>query len=68
MAIFAYAFLQHQCLSLTAKRGKRSIAPPPEPTLPAERHAITAHLLQMNQKASARAMSPLPNGDHAAAA
>ena len=39
MAMIAYAFLQHRRLT-KVRRGKRINGPPPQPTLPAVRHAI----------------------------
>ena len=39
MAMIAYAFLQHRRLK-KVRRGKRINGPPPQPTLPAVRHAI----------------------------
>jgi SRSO17 transposase len=39
MTMIAYAFLQHRRLA-TARRKKRINGPPPQPTLPAVRHAI----------------------------
>ncbi len=39
MTMIAYAFLQHRRLA-TARREKRFNGPPPQPTLPAVRHAI----------------------------
>ena len=39
MTMIAYAFLQHRRLA-TARREKRINGPPPQPTLPAVRHAI----------------------------
>jgi SRSO17 transposase len=39
MSMIAYAFLQHRRLT-TARREKRINGPPPQPTLPAVRHAI----------------------------
>jgi len=39
MTMIAYAFLQHRRLR-AARRKKRINGPPPQPTLPAERHAI----------------------------
>jgi hypothetical protein len=39
MTMLAYAFLQHRRLA-TARGEKRTNGPPPQPTLPAVRHAI----------------------------
>ena len=39
MAMIAYAFLQHRRLK-KVRRGKKFDGPPPQPTLPAVRHAI----------------------------
>ena len=39
MAMIAYAFLQHRRLK-KVRRGKKINGPPPQPTLPAVRHAI----------------------------
>src|SRR6185312_9873766 len=41
MTMIAYAFLQHRRLA-KAKRGKRIDGPPPQPSLPAVRHAIAS--------------------------
>ena len=41
MTMIAYAFLQHRRLA-TARRKKKIGGPPPQPTLPAVRHAILA--------------------------
>jgi SRSO17 transposase len=43
MTMIAYAFLQYRRLA-TARRKKRINGPPPQPTLPAVRHAILALL------------------------
>jgi SRSO17 transposase len=46
MAMIAYTFLQHRRLA-AAKRGKRiNGPPPPQPSLPAVRHAILAHIMR----------------------
>jgi SRSO17 transposase len=39
MTMIAYAFLQHRRLAATARK-KKNQRPPPQPTLPAVRHAI----------------------------
>jgi SRSO17 transposase len=39
MTMIVYAFLQYRRLA-TARRKKRNNGPPPQPTLPAVRHAI----------------------------
>jgi hypothetical protein len=44
MTMIAYTFLQHRCLA-TAKREKRVTGPPPQPSLPAVRHTIIAHMI-----------------------
>ena len=44
MTMIAYTFLQHRRLA-TAKRGKRVTGPPPQPSLPAVRHTIIAHMI-----------------------
>ncbi len=43
MTMIAYAFLQHHRLA-TARRGKKINGPPPQPSLPAVRHIIIAHI------------------------
>jgi SRSO17 transposase len=45
MTIVAYAFLQHRRLA-QAGRKKRINGPPPQPTLPAIRHAIVSLILR----------------------
>ncbi len=40
MTMIAYAFLQHRRLAAAARRKKRINGPPPQPSLPAVRHAI----------------------------
>lgn len=45
MTMIAFAFLQHQRLA-TAGREKRAEEPPPQPSLPAVRHAILRRLMQ----------------------
>jgi SRSO17 transposase len=44
MTMIAYTFLQHRRLA-TAKREKRVTGPPPQPSLPAVRHTIIAHMI-----------------------
>jgi SRSO17 transposase len=46
MTMIAYAFLQHRRLA-TARREKKVTGPPPQPSLPAVRHAIIAHMTQL---------------------
>jgi len=45
MALIAFAFLQHLRLRQSGQRGKTcTTGPPPQPTLPAVRRALLAHL------------------------
>ena len=49
MTMIAYAFLQHRRLT-KVRRGKRINGPPPQPTLPAVRHAIVRLIIQPNPR------------------
>jgi hypothetical protein len=49
MTMLAFAFLQHSRLK-KARWGKRIIGPPPQPSLPAVRHAIVALIARMPPK------------------
>jgi SRSO17 transposase len=49
MTMIAYAFLQHRRLT-TARREKRINGPPPQPSLPAARHAIVALIMRPPQQ------------------
>jgi hypothetical protein len=56
VTMIAYAFLQHRRLAATARK-KRIDGPPPQPTLPAVRHAILELALRSNITAAMPALS-----------
>jgi SRSO17 transposase len=49
MTMIAYAFLQHRRLT-KVRRKKRIKGPPPQPTLPAVRHAIVDLIMRTNSQ------------------
>ena len=57
VAMIAYAFLQHRRLK-KVRRGKKMNSPPPQPTLPAVRHAIVDLIMPIKSLSDVRTADP----------